>query len=181
MPVSGLAALRRNMRVFSKRQGKYTVDKKHPIPGRSETAIASPALRYDSFVLSPAGFVSEFDLPELPMTVTPAFGVLKADEDGSWVASPFCTPFKYSRTGTFSLRQVSTTDRIAATFGPACGLPMCNQFFRPRATGRMEFSAKLVAKSASGGSPLHMAARYPCHRVMPRCGTPIKRAFRPKQ
>src|ERR1035441_9487518 len=67
-----LPGLCRKMRVFSKRQGKYTVDKKHPIPGRSETAIASPALRYDSFVLSPAGFVSEFDLPELPMTVTPA-------------------------------------------------------------------------------------------------------------
>src|ERR1700676_5428948 len=25
--------------------------------------------------------------------------------------------------------------QIAATFGPACGLPMCNQFFRPRSTG----------------------------------------------
>ncbi len=30
------------------------------------------------------------------------------------------------------------------TFNPACGLPMCNRFFRPRATGRMEFSAGLV-------------------------------------
>ena len=44
----------------------------------------------------------------------------------------------------FNLRQLSTTERIAATFGPAGGLPMCNQFFRPRATGRMEFSAKLL-------------------------------------
>ena len=59
---------------------------------------------------------------------------------------------KYSRTGTFSLRQLSTTERIAATFGPACGLPMCNQFFRPRATGRMEFSARLVLSSNSGYS-----------------------------
>ena len=30
----------------------------------------------------------------------------------------------------FNLRQFSTTERIAATFGPGCGLPMCNQFFR---------------------------------------------------
>jgi hypothetical protein len=29
-------------------------------------------------------------------------------------------------------RQLSTTERIAATFGPACGLPMCIQFFRPK-------------------------------------------------
>ena len=27
-------------------------------------------------------------------------------------------------------RQLSTTERIAATFGPACGLPMWIQFFR---------------------------------------------------
>ena len=40
--------------------------------------------------------------------------------------------------------------RIAATFGLACGLPMCNQF-RPRATG-MEFSARLVLSSNSGYS-----------------------------
>ena len=26
-------------------------------------------------------------------------------------------------------RQLSTTERIAATFGPACGLPRCIQFF----------------------------------------------------
>src|SRR5208283_4115542 len=49
-------------------------------------------------------------------------------------------------------RQLSTTERIAATFGPACGLPMCNQFFRPRATGRIEFSARLVLSSSSGYS-----------------------------
>src|SRR5437773_9224508 len=51
-----------------------------------------------------------------------------------------------------SLRQLSTTDRIAATFGPACGLPMWIQFFRPRATGRIEFSARLVLSSNSGYS-----------------------------
>jgi len=26
-------------------------------------------------------------------------------------------------------RQLSTMERIAATFGPACALPICNQFF----------------------------------------------------
>jgi hypothetical protein len=52
----------------------------------------------------------------------------------------------------FSLRQLSTTERIAATLGPACGLPMWIQFFRPRATGRMEFSARLVLSSSSGCS-----------------------------
>jgi hypothetical protein len=50
------------------------------------------------------------------------------------------------RTGTFNLRQLSTTERIAATFGPACGLPMCIQFFRPRATGRIDGSSVFSAK-----------------------------------
>src|ERR1035438_9267361 len=35
-------------------------------------------------------------------------------------------------------------ERIAAILGPACGLPMFIQFFRPRATGRIEFSARLL-------------------------------------
>jgi hypothetical protein len=30
----------------------------------------------------------------------------------------------YSRTGIFGLRQLSTAERIAAIFGPACLLPM---------------------------------------------------------
>ena len=42
--------------------------------------------------------------------------------------------------------------RMAATFGPACGLPMWIQFFRPRATGRIEFSARLLLSSSSGYS-----------------------------
>src|ERR1039458_8982148 len=41
---------------------------------------------------------------------------------------------------------------MAATLGPACGLPMCIQFLRPRATGRIEFSAKLLLNSSSGYS-----------------------------
>ena len=49
-------------------------------------------------------------------------------------------------------QQVSTTERVAATFGPACGLPIWIQFFRPRATGRIEFSARLLLNSSSGYS-----------------------------
>lgn len=52
--------------------------------------------------------------------------------------------------GTFKLRQLSTTGRIAATLGSACGLPMCIQLFRPSATGRIDFSAKLVLSANSG-------------------------------
>ena len=42
---------------------------------------------------------------------------------------------------------------------------MCNQFFRPRAIGRMEFSAKLVLSSSSGYSKkresfFHSASAY---------------------
>src|SRR6266704_2510256 len=37
-------------------------------------------------------------------------------------------------------------------FRSACGLPMWIQFFRPRATGRMEFSARLLLNSSSGYS-----------------------------
>jgi hypothetical protein len=42
--------------------------------------------------------------------------------------------------------------RIAAIFGPACELPMWIQYFRPRATGRIEFSARLLLDSSSGHS-----------------------------
>jgi hypothetical protein len=41
---------------------------------------------------------------------------------------------------------------MAATFAPACALPMWIQFFRPRAIGRIEFSAKLLLNSSSGWS-----------------------------
>ena len=37
---------------------------------------------------------------------------------------------RYSRIGIFSRRQVSTTETIAATRGPACSLPMCIQLRR---------------------------------------------------
>jgi len=45
---------------------------------------------------------------------------------------------------------VSTTDKIAATLGPARGLPTWMQFFRPTATGRIEFSAMLLLSSSTG-------------------------------
>ena len=49
-------------------------------------------------------------------------------------------------------RHVSMSDRMAATLGPACGLPTWIQFFRPKATGRIEFSARLLLNSSSGHS-----------------------------
>jgi len=52
----------------------------------------------------------------------------------------------------FNRRQLSTTDRIAAIFGPTSGLPTWIQFLRPRATGRIEFSARLLLNSNSGYS-----------------------------
>jgi len=65
----------------------------------------------------------------------------------------------------FQPAATSTTERIAATFGPACGLPMYNQFFRPRATGRIEFSARLLLKlqfeySRNRVSFFHSASTY---------------------
>ena len=45
-------------------------------------------------------------------------------------ARPGRTLARYSRIGIFSRRQLSTMDRMAATFGPACWLPMWIQFFR---------------------------------------------------
>jgi hypothetical protein len=49
-----------------------------------------------------------------------------------------------SRNGGLNRRQLSTTERIAAVFGPACELPIWILFLRPRATGRIEFSARLL-------------------------------------
>ena len=47
-----------------------------------------------------------------------------------------------------------------STLGPACGLPMCIQFLRPRATGRMEFSAKPWMRSVSARTNVtYMASR----------------------
>ena len=65
---------------------------------------------------------------------------------------PGSTAARYSRTGIFLRRQLSMTEKIAATLGPACGLPMCIQFFLPIAMGRVEFSARLLDNSSSGYS-----------------------------
>jgi hypothetical protein len=54
---------------------------------------------------------------------------------------------KNLRAGILSRLQLSTTDRMAATRGPACWLPMCIQFLRPSATRRIEFSARLLLSS----------------------------------
>jgi hypothetical protein len=67
-------------------------------------------------------------------------------------ANPGRTEPKYSRTGISSHRQVSTTEMIAATRGPASLLPTCIQFLRPSATGRIAFSAKLLLNSRTGYS-----------------------------
>jgi hypothetical protein len=71
----------------------------------------------------------------------------------SWLSvrrfNPGKTAARHSLTGTSSRRQDSTTERIAATFGPACALPTCSQFLRPSATGRIEFSARLLDSSTS--------------------------------
>jgi hypothetical protein len=47
------------------------------------------------------------------------------------------------------LRQLSTTERIAAISGPACPLPTCIQLLRPNTTGCMELSARLLLDSPS--------------------------------
>ena len=44
--------------------------------------------------------------------------------------NPGSTEARYSFTGTRKRRHDSTTDKIAATLGPACTLPMCSQFLR---------------------------------------------------
>ena len=65
---------------------------------------------------------------------------------------PGSTLSKYCRTGIPILRQLSTTDKIAATLGPASTLPTWIQFFLPNTAGRIEFSAKLFDNSSSGYS-----------------------------
>jgi hypothetical protein len=43
---------------------------------------------------------------------------------------PGSTSARYLRMGTASLRQLSTTEKMAAILGPASLLPRCSQFFR---------------------------------------------------
>src|SRR3954447_603516 len=49
-------------------------------------------------------------------------------------------------------RQLSTIDRIEATFGPAWGLPKWIQFFRPKTSG---------TRSLEGRDPTTQSRRYP--------------------
>lgn len=46
-------------------------------------------------------------------------------------------------------RQLSTTEKMVAIFGPASLLPKCNQFLLPIAIERIAFSARLVLSSSS--------------------------------
>jgi len=57
------------------------------------------------------------------------------------------TANRYSRAEIPSRWQVAKRLSIAAIFGPAFSAPMCSQFFRPNATGRIAFSARLVSSS----------------------------------
>jgi hypothetical protein len=65
-------------------------------------------------------------------------------------------------------RQLSTTERMAAIVGAACGLPTSIQFLRPIATGRIDFSARLLA-SATAGSALGRAPPI-CLRITSSSG-----------
>jgi len=76
-------------------------------------------------------------------------GVKRATSDNFRRFMPGRTSSKYSFADTASRRHDSTTEIIAATFGPACALPTCSQFLRPNATGRIEFSARLLDNSTS--------------------------------
>jgi len=53
---------------------------------------------------------------------------------------------RYLRIGILSRRQLSTTERMAATRGPACSLPMWIQFALPTAIGRIEFFGEVGAQ-----------------------------------
>ena len=59
-----------------------------------------------------------------------AAGVSSGNRCVGVLAKPGSTADRYSRTGIVSRRQVSMMERIAATFGPACGLPTWIQFLR---------------------------------------------------
>ena len=52
------------------------------------------------------------------------------------------TSLRYLRRLIWRRLQVSMTERMAAIFGPASGLPICNQFLRPTARPRMAFSQR---------------------------------------
>ena len=79
-----------------------------------------------------------------------AAGVSSLTRFAGKFSKPGSTALRYSRTGICNLRHVSTIEMMAATRGPACSLPTWIQFFRPIATGRIEFSVALLLSSSSG-------------------------------
>jgi hypothetical protein len=93
-----------------------------------------------------------------------------ASSGRSWIgrsASPGRIRARYSPTGSFSPRRFRPTHlgRIAAMFGPAYKLPMWVRFLRPRATGRIEFSARLPA----AGWHVFAIGRADCARGVQNC------------
>src|SRR5208283_4361395 len=58
------------------------------------------------------------------------------------------TSLRYWRKLMSRRRQVSTIEAMAATFGPACSLPICSQFLRPSTSGRSAPSHQLLSASS---------------------------------
>jgi hypothetical protein len=64
-------------------------------------------------------------------------------------ANPGRTAAKKSHIGSSTCGSSPRPTELPQTMGPAGGLPMCIEFFRSRATGRVEFSARLLLSSSS--------------------------------
>lgn len=56
--------------------------------------------------------------------------------------------------------QISNTDRIFATIGPALSVPICKQFFRPSATSHGPSTKKLARKTAGISRERHLPSHY---------------------
>ena len=59
-----------------------------------------------------------------------------------------------ARTEIFNRRQLSTTERIAATFGPACGLPMCIQILPPQTLEELVLGGQYLLLACTSPSPI---------------------------
>jgi hypothetical protein len=86
-------------------------------------------------------------------------------------AKPGRMSARYSRTRIFSRRQLSTTDRIAATFGPACWLPTWIQFFRLSKQGSPQECVEVLIggdlKASSSAGLLGVVAPRPRESTTP--------------
>src|SRR5271156_647633 len=78
-----------------------------------------------------------------------AMGVSSATRLAGHVGILGRTSSRYSLTLILRRRHVSITELIAAIRGPASSLPICSQFLRPSATGRIAFSHQLLSISTS--------------------------------